>query len=84
MSDRDYYKLLLSVLATAFFFFFFLAEVLAPRRNPPLWKLNYTTLRAEPTQRCGAVGKTCQQEMQDVTATGTLRIGGLEETCTVR
>lgn len=51
-----------------------------PRRNPPLWKLNYTTLRAEPTQTCGAVGKTCQQEMQDVTATGTLRIGGLEET----
>lgn len=71
MSDGDYYKLLLSVFATAFFFFL-LAEVLAPRRNPPLWKLNYTTLWAEPTQKCGAVGKTCQQEMQDVTATGTL------------
>lgn len=82
MSDGDYYKLLLSVFATAFFFF--LAKVLAPRCNPPLWRLNYTTLRAEPTQTCGAVEKTCQQEIQDVTATGTLRIVGLEETCTVR
>lgn len=52
MSGGDYGKLLLGVLAAAlrtffsFFFFLKLAEVLVRRRNPPLWRLNYTGLWA--------------------------------------